>query len=59
MPNIEVKQTELNLENQLIVQLGRQFHTSENEDAFLAMNNDSQLCSNSRKQIDHFNGVKL
>ena len=34
MPNIEGEQTELKLENQLIEQLIRQFHTSETEDAF-------------------------
>lgn len=49
MPNIEREQTELKLENQLIEQLRRQFHTSETEDVFLSVNNDSQLCSNRRK----------
>ena len=49
MPNIEVEQTELKFENQLIVQLRLKFHTSETEDVFLSVNNDSQLCSNRRK----------
>ena len=43
MPNIEGEQTELELENQLIEQLRRQFHTSETEDAFIAVHNDAQL----------------
>ena len=34
MSNIEREQTELKLENQLIEQSRRQFHTSETEDAF-------------------------
>ena len=59
MPNIEGEQTELELENQLIEQLRRQFHTSETEDAFIAVHNDAQLYSNLRKQIDLFNGIKL
>lgn len=49
MPNIEGEHTELKLENQLIVQLRPKFHTSETEEAFLSVNNDSQLCSNRRK----------
>ena len=49
MPNIEREQTELKFENQLIVQLRLKFHTSETEDVFLSVNNDSQLCSNRRK----------
>lgn len=34
MPNIEREQTELKLENQLILQLRLKFHTFETEDAF-------------------------
>ena len=49
MPNIEREQTELKLENQWIVQIRLKFHTSETEDVFLSVNNDSQLCSNRRK----------
>ena len=59
MSNIEREQTELKFQNQLIVQLRLKFHTSETEDVFLSVNNDSQLCSNRRKQTDLFNGVKL
>ena len=59
MSNIEREQTELKFQNQLIVQLRLKFHTSETEDVFLSVNNDSQLCSNRRKQTDLFNGAKL
>ena len=59
MSNIEREQTELKFENQLIVQLRLKFHTSETEDVFLSVNNDSQHNSNLRKQTDLFSGVKL
>ena len=42
MSNIEREQTELKFENQLIVQLRLKFHTSETEDVFLSVNNDSE-----------------
>ena len=59
MPNINGEITELELENQLIEQLRAQFHSSDAEDAFVAIHNDSQLYQNLREQIDKFNGIKL
>ena len=59
MPNIEGEQTELELENLLIEQLRRQFHSDDVEDAFVHVHNDAQLYANLRKQIDRFNGIAL
>ena len=59
MPNIDGEQTELELENLLIDQLRKQFHSDEAEDAFVRVHNDAQLYANLRKQIDRFNNIHL
>ncbi|MCH3976879.1 MAG: type I restriction endonuclease subunit R [Bacilli bacterium] len=59
MPNITGEQTELELENELIKQLRQQFHSSESEDAFVSVHDDSSLYKNLRKQIDRLNGICL
>ena len=59
MPNINGEQTELELENQLIQQLRKQFHTSEIEDAFVSVHNNEQLYANLRKQIETFNNFRF
>lgn len=59
MPNITGEQTELELENELIKQLRQQFHSSESEDAFVGVHDDSSLYKNLRKQIDRLNGICL
>ncbi|MCQ3035839.1 MAG: type I restriction endonuclease subunit R [Bacilli bacterium] len=59
MPNINGEQTELELENELIKQLKLQFHSSDAEDAFVAIHDNDSLYKNLRKQIDKFNGITL
>lgn len=59
MPNINGEQTELELENELIKQLKVQFHSSEYDDAFVAVHDDESLYKNLRKQINKFNGIEL
>ena len=59
MPDLIGEQTELELENELIEQLRRQFHSSEMEDAFVAIHDDASLYRNLRKQIERFNGFSL
>lgn len=59
MPNINGEQTELELENELIKQLKVQFHSSEYDDAFVAVHDDESLYKNLRKQINRFNGIEL
>ena len=51
MPNINGEQTELELENELIKQLKVQFHSSEYDDAFVAVHDDESLYKNLRNQI--------
>ena len=48
MPNINGEQTELELENELIKQLKVQFHSSEYDDAFVAVHDDESLYKNLR-----------
>ena len=59
MPNINGEQTEFELENELIKQLKVQFHSSEYDDAFVAVHDDESLYKNLRKQINRFNGIEL
>ena len=59
MPNINGEQTELELENELIKQLKVQFHSSEYDDAFVAVHDDESLYKNLRNQINRFNGIEL
>lgn len=59
MPDYAGEQTELELENELIEQLRRQFHSSDLEDAFVSVHDDASLYRNLRKQIDKFNGTHL
>ena len=59
MPNINGEQTELELENELIKQLKVQFHSSEYDDAFVAVHDDQSLYKNLRNQINRFNGIEL
>ena len=59
MPDLIGEQTELELENELIGQLRRQFHSSDMEDAFVAIHDDASLYKNLRKQIERFNGFSL
>lgn len=59
MPNINGEQTEFELENELIKQLKVQFHSSEYDDAFVAVHDDESLYKNLRKQINKFNGIEL
>ncbi|MBE6126696.1 MAG: type I restriction endonuclease subunit R [Erysipelotrichaceae bacterium] len=59
MPDLIGEQTELELENELIEQLRRQFHSSDMEDAFVAIHDDASLYKNLRKQIERFNGFSL
>ncbi len=59
MPNYIGEQTELELENQLIEQLRVQFHSTDENDAFVKVHDDKTLYENLRKQIDKFNGITL
>ncbi len=59
MPNYIGEQTELELENQLIEQLRVQFHSTEEDDAFVKVHNDETLYANLRKQINKLNGIVL
>lgn len=59
MPNYIGEQTELELENQLIEQLRIQFHSTDEEDAFVKVHDDKTLYDNLRKQINKFNGMTL
>lgn len=59
MPNMNGEITELELENQFIAQLSRQFHSSDVNEAFIAIHDDAALESNLRNQIERFNGIKL
>lgn len=59
MPDYIGEQTELELENELIAQLRRQFHSSDMEDAFVPIHDDASLYRNLRKQIERFNGFSL
>ncbi len=57
MPNIDGEITELELEAQLIEQLRKQFHGTDDEDAFVRVHNDEQLISNLRRQIEKLNNI--
>ena len=59
MPNFAGEQTELELENQLINQLRSQFHSMEEEDAFVKVYDDKTLYANLRVQVEKFNNIKL
>lgn len=59
MPNYIGEQTELELENQLIEQLRLQFHSTDEDDAFVNVHDDKTLYANLRKQIDKFNEITL
>ena len=59
MPNYIGEQTELELENQLIEQLRVQFHSTDEEDAFVKVHDDKTLYDNLRKQIDKLNSINL
>lgn len=59
MPDIMGEQTELELENELIEQLRRQFRSTDMEDAFVRVHDDQSLIRNLRKQIERFNDITL
>jgi len=59
MPNIEGEQTELELENQLLFDLRKYFHSNDIEDAFVPVHDNYSLIANLRKQIERFNKLSL
>lgn len=59
MPDMMGEQTELELENELIEQLRRQFRSTDMEDAFVRVHDDQSLIRNLRKQIERFNDITL
>lgn len=59
MPNFQGQQTEFELEEQLIEQLNRQFHSNEYSDTFAKVYDDDSLYRNLHKQINRFNNIEL
>ena len=55
MPNFNGEQKELELENELIKQLKKQFYSPEYEETFVNVHDDKTLYENLRKQINRFN----